>query len=58
MANVKIVTESSIRGPYIQIDICLREANLLIKNHKNITDILLKDIGKAVTYIENRGGDE
>ncbi len=52
MAKVKVVTESSIMPSYIQLDISLREARLLLDGHKNITNILKNDLGKAVEYAE------
>lgn len=53
MANVKVVVESTIKQPHIQIDISLREAKLLANGHANITEIVNCDIRKAVDYAGN-----
>lgn len=52
MAKVKVVSESSKAAPYVQIYIPLREAKLLISEHKNTATVLLDDIKKAVVYAE------
>jgi hypothetical protein len=54
MVNVKVVRESSVKPPYIQLDIGLREARLITQGHKNLTDILIEDIKKASVFAEKQ----
>lgn len=50
MATVEVVHRSSVKTPRIQIQMSLREAELLTKDHKNIQDVLASDIKKAVEF--------
>ena len=57
MRKIKIVTEKSKDKPYLQIDISLFEAKLLVEGHKNITNVIREDISRALKYIaENNQG--
>lgn len=48
--KARVIYHSSKHLPRIQMEFTLKEAELILKGHKNVTDVAMKDLQRAVEF--------